>query len=58
MTKPYDFVPFLKCEPYEQEGSLEGIIPITIEVLTPVHIHRGGTILRTTELLQGICKSK
>ena len=41
MTKPYDFVPFLKCEPYEQEGSLEGIIPITIEVLTPVHISSG-----------------
>ncbi|NLO82722.1 MAG: hypothetical protein GX094_06660 [Clostridiales bacterium] len=41
MIKPYDFVPFLKCEPYNQAGDLEGIIPITIETLTPVHISSG-----------------
>lgn len=41
MTKPYDFVPFLKCELYEKRGKLEGIIPITIKTLTPIHISSG-----------------
>ena len=42
MSKPYEFVPFLKCEPYESGDSFcEGIIPITIRTLTPMHIFSG-----------------
>lgn len=42
MNKSYDFVPFLKCEPYECSGKLyEGIIPITIKTLTPIHVSPG-----------------
>ena len=42
MNKPYDFVPFLKCEPYKSRGKLhEGTIPITIRTLTPIHIYSG-----------------
>lgn len=41
MTKPYDFVPFLKCEVYKENGNLEGSIPITIKTLTPIHISSG-----------------
>jgi len=42
MNKPYDFVPFLECRAYKPEGDFyEGIIPITIKTLTPVHIFSG-----------------
>jgi len=41
MTKPYDFVPFLKCKIYDENGTLEGRIPIKVKVLTPVHIFSG-----------------
>ena len=45
MTKPYDFVPFLKFEPYnsnEQKFKYEeGRIPIRIKTLTPIHISSG-----------------
>lgn len=41
MIKPYDFVPFLKYQSYEQRGNMEGKIPIEIETLTPIHISSG-----------------
>lgn len=41
MSKPYDFVPFLKCEVYKEKGELEGEIPLRIRTLTPVHIFSG-----------------
>jgi len=42
MNKSYDFVPFLKCEPYKSgNGICEGTIPITIKTLTPIHIFSG-----------------
>lgn len=42
MSKSYDFVPFLKCEPYKyRDGICEGTIPITIRTLTPIHISSG-----------------
>jgi len=41
MNKPYDFIPFLKCEVFTEEGTLEGIIPLKIKTLTPIHISFG-----------------
>lgn len=41
MNKPYDFIPFLKCETYTEKGTLEGTIPLKIKTLTPIHISSG-----------------
>ncbi|WP_427338317.1 RAMP superfamily CRISPR-associated protein [Caloranaerobacter sp. DY30410] len=41
MNKPYDFVPFLKCEEYKERGELKGEIQLRIKTLTPIHIFSG-----------------
>lgn len=41
MNRPYDFVHFLKCLKYNQKGNKEGIIPIKVNTLTPIHIYSG-----------------
>ncbi|WP_054740995.1 RAMP superfamily CRISPR-associated protein [Cellulosilyticum ruminicola] len=44
MAKPYSFVEFIEYRPYRKEKSeekLSGVIPITLEVITPLHVGSG-----------------
>ncbi len=42
MSKSYDFVPFLECKPYNsQDKNYDGVIPIKIRTLTPIHLSFG-----------------